>query len=65
MDYRDQVEFNINQQVGAKMKKFMDFVICMNSIQDLVTMNTQKIAATRNHTRILRDIIVSRSIRIN
>lgn len=65
MDYRDQVEFNINQQVGVKMKMFMNFVMCMNSIQDLVALSTHKIAATRNHTRVLRDIVVCRSVRIN
>lgn len=65
MDYLDQVEFNINQQAAAKIKIFMNFVMCMNSIQDLVNISTQKISATRQHTGILRDIVVSRSIRIN
>lgn len=65
MDYLDQVEFNINQQAAAKIKIFMNFVMCMNSIQDLVNISTQKISATRKHTGILRDIVVSRSIRIN
>lgn len=65
MDYLDQVEFNINQQAAAKIKIFMEFIICMNSIQDLVMINAQKISATRKHTGILRDIVVSRSIRIN
>lgn len=61
----DQVQFNINQQAGAKMKMFMNFVMCTNSIQDLVTINTNKLKLTRQHTGILRDIVVSRSVRIN
>lgn len=65
MDYADEVEFNINQQVGAKIKIYMKFVLCMNTITQLIDMNLGKIAATRRHNNILRDIIVSRSVRIN
>lgn len=43
MDYLDQVEFNINQQVDAKIKIYMDFVFCMNCIQDLVNIDLEKI----------------------
>lgn len=43
----------------------MNFVLCMNSIQDLVMINTGKLSTTRKHIGILRDIIVSRAIRIN
>jgi len=39
-DYLDQVQFNINQQANAKIKIFMNFVMCTNSIQDLITINT-------------------------
>lgn len=65
IDYSDEVEFNINQQVGAKIKIFTNFVRCMDSLQYMVLVNTRKIAQARKHTSILRDIIVSRSIRIN
>lgn len=64
-DFLDQVQFNINQQANAKIKIFMNFVICTNSIQDLVNINLSKLKATRKHTGILRDIIVSRAVRIN
>jgi hypothetical protein len=65
MDFLDQVQFNINQQANAKIQMFMNFVLCMNSIQDLVMINTGKLSTTRKHIGILRDIIVSRAIRIN
>ena len=65
IDFSDQVEFNINQQVGAKIKIFTNFVRCMDSLQYMVLVNTRKIKQARAHTSILRDIIVSRSIRIN
>lgn len=64
-DYLDQVQFNINQQANAKIKMFMNFVMCTNSIQDLITINTSKLNATRKHISLLRDIVVSRSVRIN
>lgn len=64
-DYFDQVQFNINQQVNSKIKIFMNFVQCTNSIQDLIAINTEKLSKTRRHIGILRDIIVSRSVRIN
>lgn len=64
-DYLDQVQFNINQQASAKIKMFMNFIFCMNSIQDLVVINAKKLKTTRKHTGILRDIVVSRAIRIN
>lgn len=64
-DYLDQVNFNINQQAAAKITIFMNFVLCMNSIQDLVKINTLKLAAARKHNGLLRDIIVSRCVRIN
>jgi hypothetical protein len=64
-DYLDQVQFNINQQANAKIKIFMNFVMCTNSIQDLITINTTKLNATRKHIGLLRDIVVSRSVRIN
>ena len=64
-DFLDQVQFNINQQANAKIKIFMNFVMCTNSIQDLVNINLNKLRATRKHTGILRDIIVSRAVRIN
>ena len=44
---------------------FMNFVLCTNSIQDLININLSKLARTRKHIGILRDIIVSRSVRIN
>lgn len=65
MDHCDEVEFNINQQVGAKIKIFTNFVQCMDSLQYMVVMNTRKIGQARAHTSLLRDIVVSRSIRIN
>ncbi len=43
----------------------MKFVLCMNNIKDLVDMNLKKIAITRAHNNILRDIVVSKSICIN
>jgi hypothetical protein len=65
MDYLDQVEFNINEQAGAKIKIFMNFIFCMNSIQGLVNINLKNLEKTRKFICILRDIIVSKSIRIN
>jgi aspartate carbamoyltransferase catalytic subunit len=44
---------------------FMNFVLCTNSIQDLITINTAKLNATRKHIGLLRDIVVSRAVRIN
>lgn len=64
-DFLDQVQFNINEQANAKIKMFMNFVICTNSIQDLININLEKLKATRKHIVILRDIVVSRSVRIN
>ena len=64
-DYADEVEFNINQQVSAKMKIFMKFVLCMNNITELVNINLEKIHATRKYNNILRNIVVSKSIMIN
>ena len=37
----------------------------MNSIQDLVNIDLEKINETRKKTRLLRDITVSRSLQIN
>jgi hypothetical protein len=65
VDYLDQVEFNINQQAAAKIKIFMNFILCMDSIQGLVSINLGNLSKTRKFICILRDIIVSKSIRIN
>jgi aspartate carbamoyltransferase catalytic subunit len=43
----------------------MNFVLCTNSIQDLITINKAKLNATRKHIGLLRDIVVSRAVRIN
>jgi hypothetical protein len=65
MDYLDQVEFNINQQTAAKIKIFMNFILCMDSIQGLVNINLCNLQKNRTFIGTLRDIIISRSIRIN
>lgn len=51
--------------MGVKIRIFTNFVMCMDSLQHMLIGNTRKISQARAHTKILRDIIVSRSIRIN
>lgn len=64
-DYLEEVKFNIGQQTSAKIKIFMNFIMCMDSIQGLVNINLDNLQKTRKFICILRDIIVSRAVRIN
>lgn len=61
MDYSDevtllikQVEYNINQQVGYKMKVFMDFAFFLQGIAGLVDISCKKIKGSRARNNIVK-----------